>query len=102
MEFLGDTFVKADGSSVDLAYVTEAKIIIVMYTAGGLISNAHVARYSQLPTLHLSCNNLTALTNPPLVDTIFLHTRAHLRCCMIYSPGICRGLFILLRLVTWV
>ena len=37
MEFLGDTFVKADGSSVDLAYVTEAKIIIVMYTAGGFI-----------------------------------------------------------------
>ena len=37
MEFLGDTFVKADGSSVDLAYVTQAKIIIVMYTAGGLI-----------------------------------------------------------------
>ncbi len=48
MAFLGETFVKADGSSVDLAYVTQAKIIIVMYTAGGLVSDAHVARYSQI------------------------------------------------------
>ena len=33
-EFLGDNFVKADGSAVDLAYVTRAKIVLVVYTAG--------------------------------------------------------------------
>lgn len=32
--FLGDTFVKADDSAVDLAYVSRAKIILVVYTAG--------------------------------------------------------------------
>jgi hypothetical protein len=54
MAFLGETFVKAGGSSVDLAYVTQAKIIIVMYTAGVPISDAHVARYSQLMVLNYS------------------------------------------------
>ena len=32
--FLGDTFVKADGSSVGLDYVTRGKIVVVVYTAG--------------------------------------------------------------------
>jgi hypothetical protein len=109
MAFLGETFVKAGGSSVDLAYVTQAKIIIVMYTAGRPISDAHVARYSQLMVLnYLHCISLATNhsklcnPNPPLVATNFLHTRAHLRHCTIYSPGICRGLLIPLRLVTWV
>ena len=61
MEFLGDTFVKADGSSVDLAYVTEAKIIIVMYTAGGLICASVINMITRgvQTTLHLLHKLLT-------------------------------------------
>jgi hypothetical protein len=31
--FLGDKFVMADGKEVDLAYVSQAKVIMVVYTA---------------------------------------------------------------------
>jgi hypothetical protein len=37
--FLGDSFVKADGSSVSLDYVTRGKIVVVLYTAGIRLSS---------------------------------------------------------------
>jgi hypothetical protein len=40
--FLGDTFVKSDGSTVDLAFVTRGKIVVVLYTAGGRLGPAAV------------------------------------------------------------
>ena len=33
LNWLGTTFVKADGTEVDLNYVTEGKLIIVLYSA---------------------------------------------------------------------
>jgi hypothetical protein len=33
LSFLGSSFVKADGSTVDLEYVCKGKVIIILYSA---------------------------------------------------------------------
>lgn len=49
MAFLGDTFVKADGSTVDLAFVTRGKIVVVLYTAGIIHTQPHLRCIWTLP-----------------------------------------------------
>ena len=60
--FLGDSFVKADGSSVDLSYVSRGKIVVVLYTAGWfpLYSSSSFTSLSHMSVvLRLPCRLVT-------------------------------------------